>query len=65
MKLLTLLFAGVVPLGALAQGGEIPQSVLDSLAKDLAQLHQAVLEAQRKQEGNGAAIAKLSLLGVH
>lgn len=49
MKLLVLLFAGLLPLQALAQAGEIPRPVLDGLAKDLAQLHQAVLEAQRKQ----------------
>ena len=65
MKLLTLLFAGALPLAALAQGGDIPKPVLDGLAKDLAQLHQAVLEAQRKQQAYEMAVTKFPALGVN
>ena len=65
MKLLALLFATALPLGALAQGGDIPKPVLDGLAKDLAQLHQAVLEAQRKQQAYEMASAKFPWLGVN
>src|SRR5437899_2194818 len=65
MKLSTILFVCAFPLAALAQGTDIPKPVLDGLANDLAQLHQAVLEAQRKQQAYDIAAAKGFWLSVN
>ena len=45
------------------QGQEIPKAAVDALAKDLAALQDAVLDAQRTQQANDLAVTKFRLLG--
>ncbi|HXF44912.1 MAG TPA: hypothetical protein VNK91_02220 [Burkholderiaceae bacterium] len=59
-----ILLACLTPLTAPAQGDQIPKAAVDALAKDLAQLHEAVLEAQRKQQAYEMAPARWPSLGV-
>ncbi len=49
MKLVALIFALVMPLSSLAQDQHVPKQVLDDFARDLSQLNEVVLEAQRLQ----------------
>ena len=48
-----------LPVAALAQTGEIPKSVLDSLSRDLATLQKSVLEVQAQQQALEAKTDKL------
>ncbi|MEW5710635.1 MAG: hypothetical protein AB1830_17305 [Pseudomonadota bacterium] len=64
MRLLIFLLTCLMSFAAFAQGDQIPKTAVEALAKDLAQLHEAVLDAQRRQQAYEIARAKWPGLGV-